>query len=110
IAAIADFNGDGKPDIVAENDSTRQVTVIYLGGAQGTTMLGWSWLAPSAVPGWTVVAARDLDGNGTPDLVWQNDATRQVSVWYMTGAQGNVFSGWSYLSASPVPGWSVIVR
>ena len=40
----------------------------------------------------TCGAGPDLNGDSTPDLVWQNDSTRQVAVWY---------SGWSarkYLS------------
>jgi len=43
-----------------------------------------------------------------PDLVWQNDSSRQVTVWYMGGAGGAVFQGWNYLSAAGVPGWSAL--
>jgi hypothetical protein len=109
IAAVEDVNGDGKPDIVAQSDATRQVSVIYLGGAQGTTMLGWDWLAPMDVPGNSVVAVRDFDGDGMPDLLWQNDTTRQVSIWYMTRAGGTpTMKSWAWVSIDGVPSWTVV--
>lgn len=51
-----DFNGDGKPDLVWQDDATRQVGVWYMGGAGGNVVLGWSWLAPIGVPGWRAIA------------------------------------------------------
>ena len=107
LVTMRDFNGDGKPDIVWQNDSTRQVTVWYMGGTQGNVLQGWSYLSQNGVPGWSVVGAGDFNGDGKPDLVWMNDSTRQVTVWYMSGTQGNVLSGWSYLSQDGVPGWRV---
>jgi uncharacterized repeat protein (TIGR01451 family) len=107
VVAVADFNGDGHPDLVWENDTTNQVVVHYYGGAGGTTYLGWNWLNSAAVPGWQVVAVADFNGDGVPDLVWQNTTTRQVSVHYYGGAGGAVLIGWNWLSSSNVPGWTV---
>jgi hypothetical protein len=90
-----------------QNDSTRQVTVWFMGGAQGTSFLGWAYLS-GGVSGWKVVGAADFDGNGKPDLVWQNDTTREATTWFMGGAQGTTFLGWAYLSSS-VPGWKLII-
>jgi len=106
IAAVADFNGDGVPDLVWQNDTTRQVLVWYMGGA--AVFQGWNFLSAAGVPGWHVVAAVDQNGDGVPDLIWQNDTTRQVTVWYMGGAGGAVFQGWNYLSVAGVPGWSAL--
>jgi len=108
VVAVADFNGDGVPDLVWQNDSTRQVTVWYMGGAGGAVFQGYSFLSAAGVPGWHVAAAADFNGDGVPDLVWQNDGTRQVTVWYMGGAGGAVFQGYNYLSAAGVPGWHVV--
>jgi len=108
VVAVADFNRDGFPDLVWQDDDTRQVTVWYLGGAGGATFQGYNWLSQSGVPGWHVVAAADFNGDGVPDLVWQNDTTRQVTVWYMSGTGGATFQSWTYLSASGVPGWHVV--
>jgi hypothetical protein len=109
VVATGDFNGDGKPDLVWQNDA-RQVAVWYMGGAQGNTFLWWDWLSSTGVTGWRVVGTGDFNGDGKPDLVWQNDA-RQVVVWYMGGAQGNTSLWWDWLGAyDPVPGWRVIAR
>jgi len=107
VVAAADFNGDGVPDLVWLNDQTRQATVWYMGGAGGAVLQGWNCLSSAGVPGWSIVAAADFNGDGVPDLVWQNDSTRQVTVWYMGGAGGAVFQGWNYLSAAGYPGWHV---
>jgi len=108
VITAADFSGDGVPDVVWQNDATRQVTVWYMGGAGGATFQGYDWLSQSGVPGWHVVAAADFNGDGVPDLVWQNDATRQVTVWYMGEAGGATFQGYNWLSQSGVPGWHVV--
>lgn len=108
VVALRDFNGDGKPDVVWQNDATRQVTVWYMTGANGDVMQGWNYLSQAGVPGWTVVGTGDFNGDGKPDLVWENDTTRQVTVWYMSGTQGNVLQGWNYLSSAGVPGWTVV--
>jgi hypothetical protein len=51
--ATADFNGDGKPDYLLYNPSTRQTTIwylnnnVYVSGAYGPTIpAGWSLAAP----------------------------------------------------------------
>lgn len=108
VAGIADFNGDGKPDLIWQNDTTRQVSVWYMGGAQGNTFVSDAWLAPNGAPGWRVVGFADFNSDGKLDLVWQNDTTRQVSVWYLGGAQGNTFLSDSWLSPNSVTGWRVV--
>jgi FG-GAP-like repeat/FG-GAP repeat len=111
VVSTGDFNGDGKPDLVWQNDA-RQVAVWYMGGPQGNTFLWWDWLSSTGVTAWRVVGTSDFNGDGKPDLVWQNDETRQVVVWYMGGAQGNTSLWWDWLGVAydPVPGWRVIAR
>jgi hypothetical protein len=108
IVAWADLNADGTRDAIWQNDVTRQVSVWYLGGAQGTTFIGSDWISEALVPGWRVVGAADLNGDGRPDLVWQNDTTGQVSVWYMGGVKGNVFQSSTWLSSIVLPDWKVV--
>ncbi len=103
-----DFNGDSQPDVIWQNESTWQVLVWYMGGSQGAVPQGWTWLSQAGVPGWRIVAARDFNSDGKPDLVWQNENTRQVTVWYMGGTQGNVPQNWSWLSQAGVPGWRIV--
>ena len=110
LAATADFNGDGKPDLVWQNGATSQVVVWYMGGSQGHAFQRWDWLSDARVTGWSVVGTSDFNGDGKPDLVWQKDDTREVGVWYMGGDQGNVFQGFRSLSLGPVFGWTAIAR
>ena len=107
IVAAADFNSDGVPDLVWQNEATRQVSVHYYGGSGGAVDQGWNWLYTGSAPGWRVVAAADFNGDGVPELVWQNEATRQVSVHYYGGSGGAVDQGWKWLNTTGAPGWKV---
>ncbi len=109
VVAAADFDGNGVPDLVWQNDATRQVTVNYYAIANGQAALsGWTWLNSSGNPGWHVAAAADFDGNGVPDLVWQNDATGQVTVNYYGGPGGATVLGWTWLNQNVMTGWQVV--
>jgi hypothetical protein len=111
IVAVRDFDGDGTPDLLWQNDMTRQVSIWYMSRAGASpSMKSWSWVSSDGVPSWTVVGAGDFNADGHMDIVWQDDVTRQVAVWYMLGPLGNVMAAWSYLAANPVPGWTAIVR
>jgi hypothetical protein len=103
VAAVADMNGDGVPDLIWQNASTNQVTVDYYGGAGGAVIQGYNFLHNE--PGWTAVAAADFDGNGTPDLVWQNAATNQVQVDYYAFSGAPVYQ--SSAALRPASGWTV---
>ena len=112
VVAVADFDGNGVPDLVWQNQATGQVNVNYYGGSTGTTLIGWAVLNSGAgTSGWTVVGANDFDGNGVPDLVWQNQATGQVNVNYYGGPRGATFKGWNVLNAGGAGtlGWTAIV-
>jgi hypothetical protein len=100
---LSDLNHDGKADLIWRNDTTRAVHVWYLTGPQGDAILGFGVLS-GPVPGWTAIGLNDLNADGNPDLIWQNDATREVHVWYLTGPQGATLLGFGSLSG-PVPGW-----
>jgi hypothetical protein len=109
LVGIGDFDGNGVPDLVWQNTTTRQVVVHYYGGVGGAQYQTWNWLQQGNVPGWHVAAVADFDGNGVPDLVWQNDTTGQVTVHYYGGAGGATYLGFKWLETSTALGsWPVV--
>jgi hypothetical protein len=88
VAAIADLNGDGKPDLIWQN-TAGTVVVWYMGGADGSTYQSAKQLAGDS-SAWKLIAAADLAGNGKADLIWQN-TTGTVVAWYMGGTDGSTF-------------------
>jgi hypothetical protein len=109
LLGAADFDGNGVPDLVWEYMPTGQVTVQYYGGPGGATNTGWNWLNEAGAPGWTVVAVADMNNDGVPDLIWQNNTTNQVTVHHYGGAGGAVDQGWNWLNSAGAPaGWRVV--
>jgi hypothetical protein len=85
--AIADVNGDGKPDLVTANNQGWDVSVILATG-------GGAFAAPQSRPGGTsprAVAVADLDGDGVADIVVADASAITVdratgSTTYATGS------------------------
>lgn len=79
---MADFNGDGKPDLLLQrNDGT--IAIWYLNGAQVT---GGSLFTPGNVGlDWLLVSAGDFNADGSPDLLFQNKVDGSLAVWLMNG-------------------------
>jgi hypothetical protein len=62
--AVADLDGDGKPEIVVANETANQVLVLHNQGG-GTFATGVGYPAGS---GPSTIAIGDIDGDGKPDL------------------------------------------
>jgi hypothetical protein len=106
IVGVADLNGDGHPDLIWQQDGTNVPGVWYMGGADGSVSLSSKTMG-GAVAGWRIVGVADLNGDGHPDLVWQQDGTNVPGVWYMGGADGSVFQSAKGLGPTE-PGWRVM--
>jgi hypothetical protein len=89
VAGTADFLQNGHPDILLENLTTGQLAVWYLSGAGGTSVVyrGAPFAAVSNTE-WRVVSTGDTDGDGHPDLTWENAQTGQSVVWLLGGGDG----------------------
>lgn len=67
--AMADFNGDGNPDLVVVNYNDSSISV-FLGSSDGS----FSWSADYAVGNYpTAVTVGDFTGNGKPDIAVVNN-------------------------------------
>jgi hypothetical protein len=79
-SAIADFNSDGKPDIVWRRAATGQ-NVLHL--LNGSTILQSINLPTIAAAEWKLRGGGDFDNDGDADLVWRRDTDGKATVWLM---------------------------
>jgi hypothetical protein len=75
-AAVADVNGDGRPDLVVANYRSNTVSVL-LGNGDGTFASATNFIAGS---GPFAVAVADVNRDGVPDLVTADSSGASVSV------------------------------
>ncbi len=82
--AVADVNGDGRPDIVTANGGSDNVTVLLGNGAGSFAPAVGS---PFAVgTGGGAVAVADVNGDGRPDIVTVNSESSNATVLLGSGA------------------------
>jgi hypothetical protein len=94
IAAVADFNGDGKLDVAVSNDDDQTVGVL-LGNGDGTFQPARTYSSGAGLP--QAIAVGDFNGDGKADIVVMNygvvgillgngDGTFQPVVTYSFGS------------------------
>ena len=67
-----DFNGDGKSDILWQNNNGQAGVWLM----DGLTVLSTAVVGSNPGPSWNVIGANDLNGDGKSDILWQHaDAT-----------------------------------
>jgi uncharacterized protein (DUF2235 family) len=103
VVSVADFNQDGHPDILWQDPVSGFSQIWYMGGAQGTTILGAANLDQTNP--WNIVGCADFNGDGVPDVLWQDPKSGTVQIWYMggtqAGAQGSQLQTAVNLTANP---------
>ncbi len=88
----ADFNGDGKADILWRDKTTGQMYFWYMGAA-GHVSSGY--LGAVADSTYQIYGPADFDGDGIADIIWRNSVTGVMFIWYMntTGLDHSVYAG-----------------
>ena len=83
VAGVADFNGDGHPDILWQHDTLGWVGVWEF---NDRSFIAGFDLTPGQVDvPWKIVGVADFNADGQPDLLWRNVNNGMLAVWYMNG-------------------------
>jgi hypothetical protein len=101
VGGVADFNGDGTPDLVLQNRSTRGVSFLAL---QGVTVVGGATLPQIPASDYALVGIGDYNSDGKPDLLFQSGSSGQIVYWLLNHT---TFSGGGVLPAPSTSGWRV---
>jgi hypothetical protein len=80
-AAVADFNGDGHPDYVLRNPSSRQTAIWYL----NNNVFVSSAFGPTLTAGWGLAGVADFSRDTHPDYALFNPGTNRTAIWYLSG-------------------------
>jgi hypothetical protein len=99
-AALADFNGDGRPDYVLHNVSTRQTAVWYL---NNNVFLSGAY-GPTLAAGWGLRGLADFNRDSHSDYSLFAPTTSQTAIWYLSGP---TFIGSAYGPSIPT-GWALV--
>jgi hypothetical protein len=84
LRGLADFNGDDHVDLLWQRRDTGDLYVWFM---NGTTAVGGAYTRPARPEGtrWQLVRVMDLNGDGKPDLLWQDRMNGDLRAWYMNG-------------------------
>jgi hypothetical protein len=106
VAASADFDRDGQPDLLFQNESSGQL-VYWLMDGLSLRQVGFIEPSDPGAAEWKVVGAADLNGDGRPDLLFQNQRTSALVYWLMDGTS---MTAVGFISPSDPggPDWAVV--
>ena len=110
ISAVADFNSDGYVDLVWHHPTAGWYSIWYMGG-DGTKRVDFVtplFNGAAVVPngGWRMRGAADANRDGTPDIYWHHETTRDVAIWYMADG-GRTIARFTTLAPKPDAPWTL---
>lgn len=78
---VGDFDGDGNPDILFQNNTSRQLVYWLMKGYAVTVVA----VGTTPATGWTVVGTADFNGDGNSDILLDklSGSTNNLMIWHM---------------------------
>jgi hypothetical protein len=101
--AVADVNGDGKPDSIAANANDNSLTVFTNDGSGGFTVASTNYLDNAP---WTIATA-DVNGDGKVDLIAGEEGVYGGAVTVLTNAGGGLFVVSTQIPVGNSAGWEL---
>ncbi len=105
LAGSGDFRGDGTLALVLQNSSDNSIALWYTSGTNHSVISGGDYVNPVPTAGWKVVGVGDFNGDGKSDLVFQNQTTNQIAIWFMNGPN---YIGGVLMPYVPPAGWLAV--
>jgi hypothetical protein len=107
LSATADFNHDGRPDLVWRNLSTQKIAIWTLDAAAFTGAI-----VPSpdqaADANWEIVAALDFNADGNTDLLWYNWSSGRIVLWFMNASVQRISGQFTNPDRAGDSNWKVL--
>jgi hypothetical protein len=100
-AALEDFNGDRRADLLWYNGYTGAVSAWLISGGAVLKKVSYGTVAPKSR--WIPIGAKDVNGDGRADLFWYKADTGSVAVWLIDG--DSVLQEVLYGTVDPGTGW-----
>jgi hypothetical protein len=108
LSGLADFDKDGKIDLLFQNTSTGGILVWLMNGAALREQV---WMTPAGVSdaNWRISAVGDFDGDTRADLIIQNLADGRMVAWLLNGTKGTTLKRQEFLTPGFVadPSWRI---
>jgi len=103
IVGTGDFDGNRKADILWYNTLTGAVHEYLMDDLSIASNGTIAVVAPEL--GWSIAGIGDFDGDIRSDILWRNDATGEVHIYFMNGT--SVVGNGSVTTVAPELGWAI---
>jgi hypothetical protein len=104
----SDFNADGKPDLIWQNQDNGQLYYWLMDGVTRSGGGGYLNNGQAVDTNWKIVGIGDFNADGKPDLIWQNQANGQLYYWLMDGVTRSGGGGYLNNGQAVDTNWKIV--